>query len=125
MDVSIFRTKHLGFLARDGATKAGGQGGVCAHDGGLVGFGAGLPEPGNNLSRSMGASSEAYAKHSEISSSLSPGSEEEPLAAMGPLRKASSTAPRSSRRMRSRLRETLDSCSPKVRPTSARVCSSA
>src|SRR5271168_3670185 len=80
--------------------------------------GPGLPAGGleglprlRSFSRSKDASAEAYSKHSEICASLRPISAAKPFTAGQPLRSVSSTARRRARRMRSRLRETLDSCS--------------
>src|ERR1700693_1715726 len=74
---------------------------------------------GNNLSKSIGASSAPYSKHSAISASLIPPLLPSPFTAADPPRNISSTARRTLPRTFSRCRDTLDSCSPKTRPISA------
>src|SRR6185369_6661495 len=77
MDVSLVRTAAASDLAsRD-------------HDVGLAGFGGVVR--GSNLSRSMGASSEAYWKHRAICASLKPGWDGPPLTGALSLRSAAST----------------------------------
>src|ERR1700736_1048360 len=95
---SLFRTACMAFLAM--------------HDHGSLRpeLGLGLVATGKSLVKSMGTSSAAYSKHSEISASLKPASPGSPFTLGRLLRKTSSTSWRNWRRMRSKLRETLDSC---------------
>src|SRR5262249_36463685 len=110
----LAESNHGRFLAEDGAD------GTPDLEGADVVPGAG----GNSESRLIPESSEAYSKQTAICASLRPASAGEPLDTGMPARRNDSTEARSERRTRSRLRETLDSCSPRMRPISARVLSS-